>query len=39
MTNFFNRLFIIAEQMAEQQRLINIYYEVGGNGIYVFHCR
>lgn len=26
-TNFFNRLFIVAEQMTEQQRLINTYYE------------
>ena len=26
-TNFFNRLFVIAEQMAEQQRLIHSYYE------------
>ncbi len=26
-TNFFNRLFLVAEQMTEQQRLINAYYE------------
>ena len=26
-TNFFNRLFIIAEQMAAQQRLIHVYHE------------